>query len=426
MRARAVLAASARGRDGGITQSIERAPVAKRVWVVVTVFCVALFWVSVPVTMALYDVALPIAFPAVTVQCATVVLALRFPTTATGLHLLAVVVVGLASQDAGAEPWPLSVPGLLALGALLAVLGVRERWGMALAAWWTSIFSLVVVIAASPDKLRDSESWSLGMTLTFSYTLLVLAAAVFFGQRRAIRADLLAARRDWELEQAQRRYVEERARLARDLHDVVAHSMSIVHMQALSAPFRLEGLSEEATQEFTEIARSARSALGEMRQLLGALRPDDATAELAPQPQVADVAGLAELLERAGTTVGVHVDAGIHAASPVAQLTMYRVVQEALSNVVRHAPGASARVTLTSGPDHALVVVENTTARLAGPAAKAPVDPGGQGLRGMRERVELLGGSVTYGPTPDGGFVVEARIPVVAVTPTTGPGMIER
>lgn len=392
----------------------DRTPATRLMWILVTAFCLALFWVSLPITLALYDVSLPIAFPAVTVQCATVALALRFPRTATALHLVALVVVGVTSHGAGAEPWPLSVPGLLALGALLIVLGVRERWSVALAAWWLSILALVVVVVVAPGKLGDSEAWSLGMSLAFSYTILVLAAAVFFGQRRRIRADLVAARRDRELEQAQRRYVEERARLARDLHDVVTHSMSIVHMQAISAPYRIDGLDERATREFAEIARAARTALGEMRQLLGALRPDDTPAELAPQPQVADLRRLAELVEGAGTPVDLRVDDGVAASSAVAQLTMYRVVQEALSNVVRHAPGAAARVTLTSGSEQAVVVVENTAERLAGAPAKAPADAGGQGLRGMRERVELLGGSLTYGPTPAGGFTVEARIPVVA------------
>lgn len=390
-------------------------PVSLRVWIGVTVFCVSLFWVSVPITIAVYDVSLPMAFGTATVQCGTVVLALKMPKTATALHLAAVVVIGLASQYAGEGPWPLSVTGLLALGALLAVLGVRERWGVALAAWWLSVCALVAVVIASPGQFADRESWDLGMMLAFSYTLLVVAGSIFFGQRRSIRAELAAARRDWELEQAQRRYVEDRARLARDLHDVVAHSMSIIHIQATSAPYRLDHLDEQAAAEFAQIARSARTALGEMRQLLGALRADDDRAELAPQPQVADIDRLVRLVERAGTTVEIRSDAGVSAVSPIIQLTIYRIVQEGLSNVVRHASGAPARVSLTAESDHVSVVVENGATAVPDKPRRMTTDTGGQGLRGMRERVELLGGTLTYGPTETGGFHVEARIPMALV-----------
>ncbi len=409
-----VMGPRGRARRNPPDDAARTGPVSLRVWIGVTVFCVSLFWVSVPTAIALYDLSLPMAFVTATVQCATVALALKLPKTATVLHLAAVVVVGLASRAADEGPWPLSVTGLLALGALLAVLGVRERWGVALAAWWLSICALVAVVIASPGQFANSDSWDTGMMLAFSFTLLVVAGSIFFGQRRSIRADLIAARRDWELEQAQRRYVEERARLARDLHDVVAHSMSIIHIQATSAPYRLDHLDEQAAAEFAQIARSARTALGEMRQLLGALRADEDRAELAPQPQIADIGRLAQVVERAGTRVEIHSDVGIAAVSPLIQLTIYRIVQEGLSNVVRHAPGAPARVSLTAEPDHARVVVDNAATAASDRSRRITTDTGGQGLHGMRERVELLGGTLTSGPTDTGGFHLEARIPTVS------------
>jgi signal transduction histidine kinase len=211
-----------------------------------------------------------------------------------------------------------------------------------------------------------------------------------------------------ELEQARRQSAEDRATIARELHDVVAHSMSLVHMQALSAPMRLrEAERSDIDAEFGRIALSARSALREMRQLLGTLRADH-DGELAPQPQLHDLATLVESTRAAGLPIEARTDRAAAAASPVVQLTGYRLVQEALSNVVRHAPGA--RTTVTVAADGTTLRVTVHTEAPARPASP-PADAGGHGLRGMHERVALLGGELETRPTPEGGYLVAARIP---------------
>lgn len=372
------------------------------------IFCLTLYAWAVPYTSAVYELDLLVAFGIATVQCGSLALAVVRPRIGSTLHLLSIAALVLATRGHEADIWPLPLTGLVSLGGLLLLLGIRESWLMAFATWWASVVLLIGLIVLSPERYADPDQWGTNLTIYTSYTLLVLGAAIAIGQRRRIRSELAQARRDVELAQAERLLVEERARIARELHDVVAHSMSLVHMQALSAPFRLESTTQEVAREFDEIAQQAGSALAEMRQLLGALRPDDGRMELAPQPQVADVAELVEGTLRTGVIVTLQVDDHAAASSPIAQLTAYRIVQEALSNVVRHAPSAATSVRIEVRETALYVAVENEHPR----GERWPVpDHGGVGLRGMRERVALLGGELETGPTASGGFAVTALIP---------------
>lgn len=385
-----------------------------RLWLL---FCAVLVTVAVPVTVADYDVGLPLAFAVCSVQAGSLALAVNWPRLGAGLHLVATAVVVLVNRDSPDQPWPLPITGLVSLGALLLLLGIRERWTVSVSVWWLSILMLVALVATSPDRYADPDQWGVNLTIYSSYTVTLLAAAIAVGQRGHIRRDLAQARRDVELEQAQRRYVEERARIARELHDVVAHSMSLVHMKALSAPFRLAGPRPADTDaEFNDIARLARAALTEMRQLLRALRSDEDASDPVPQPQVADLHELAAALVKAGTVIDLSVDERAGDTSPIVQLTIYRVVQEALSNVVRHAPAARTRVAVQVSDSQLVVSVHNEPSPRGdfAPVATTRPDRGGHGLRGMRERVGLLGGELSTGPTPDGGFAVEATIPAAA------------
>ncbi|MFI5931889.1 sensor histidine kinase [Actinoplanes sp. NPDC051494] len=358
----------------------------------------------------MYQLDLAVAFSVATVQCGSLVLAVFRARTAAVVHLASIAVLVVAIRDSAGEPWPLPVTGLLSLGGLTVLLGVRERWTVSVSTWWSSIALLVALIVMSPQRYADPDHWGTNLTIYASYTATVLVAAIAAGQRGRIRADLAAARRDVALEQAQRLHVEERARIARELHDVVAHSMSLVHMQAMSAPIRLKGASTSVVDgEFQDIARSARTALAEMRQLLGVLRSDDA--DLLPQPQLGDIEDLVATVSRAEVPIRASIDADAHQVSPLVQLTTYRIVQEALSNVVRHAPTAATDVTITADGAALHVSVRNEPpATRPGPAATSP-DQGGQGLRGMRERVTALGGRLATGPTDDGGFLIDATIP---------------
>jgi signal transduction histidine kinase len=218
------------------------------------------------------------------------------------------------------------------------------------------------------------------------------------------RTALVMAHRD---EAAQRAAAEERVRISRDLHDVVAHHVSVIAVQAEAAQEVLASRPDQAEAAMATVAETARSALTELRRVMGFLRSDAVTA---PQPDLAALDALAESVRRAGLPVRVHRAQPVTEVDPVVGLTTYRVVQEALTNVLRHAPGATgADVDLCFEGDTLLVTVSDD-----GPPTSAAEANGssGLGLVGMRERVGSLGGSLDAGPCPGGGFKVQARLPL--------------
>ncbi len=198
----------------------------------------------------------------------------------------------------------------------------------------------------------------------------------------------------------------ERARIAREMHDVVAHELSAIAVRAETAPYRLPGLPPEAGTELAEMASTARRALSELQQLLGVLRAEDQQADRRPQPGIATLPELVEEVRAGGTDVTAEIEP---LAVPAALgLTVFRVVQQSLANAVRHAPGAPVRVRVDREQDRLLVRVTNAP-------GDRPGSPGaGVGVVGMRERVELHGGTLTAGPLPDGGFEVLADLPMEA------------
>jgi signal transduction histidine kinase len=205
----------------------------------------------------------------------------------------------------------------------------------------------------------------------------------------------------------------ERARIARELHDVVAHSVSMIAVQAETAPYTMSQLSPEAARGYAEIARTAREALIEMRRLLGVLRADSgAEPEVTPQPRLDRLPELIEQHRGAGGRADISVQGSPRGLSPTIELSAYRIVQEALTNARRHAPGAQVRVELSYLPDRLAVRVRNA----GSPDATRILDPndlgGGHGLVGMRERATILGGRFSAGPATEGGFLVEAELPV--------------
>ncbi|WP_169807658.1 sensor histidine kinase [Herbidospora mongoliensis] len=208
-----------------------------------------------------------------------------------------------------------------------------------------------------------------------------------------------------------RQLPDERARIARELHDIVAFHMSVIAVQAATAPYRIEdGVSEEVSREFQTINVGARESLREMRQLLSALRH----AGDAPSPGLADLPRLVESTRHAGLAVRLTIADPPHPPGPAVSLTAYRIIQEALSNVVRHATGAptAVRVRTNDAGDRLLVEVENGR-----PGADLPdltSARSGFGLVGMRERVAALGGELTTGSDGHGGFTVSATLPLAA------------
>ena len=202
---------------------------------------------------------------------------------------------------------------------------------------------------------------------------------------------------------------EERLRIARELHDVVAHSMSVIAVQAGTGRLVIDDEPDHARRALASIEETSKEALSEMRRLLGVLRTDtpDAAA-LAPVPTLDDLDRLVAHAVEGGTPVDVQVDGDRRTAPAGIELAAYRVLQEALTNVRRHAPGAPARVHVSFGPDELVVEVENPlTDRDLGPQGQR----GGHGLMGMRERVSVYGGAFDAGPGADGTFRVSARLP---------------
>jgi signal transduction histidine kinase len=201
----------------------------------------------------------------------------------------------------------------------------------------------------------------------------------------------------------------ERARIARELHDVVAHHISMVTVQAETARITTPGMPDEGKRRLTEIADTARAGLTEMRRLLGVLRSDDDTAPVAARQPQPGLAQLGELLDEArdasGTGVRFIMSGPVRTLDPGVELAAYRIVQEALTNCRRHAPGAAADVELRYSDGELMVRVRDNGPGPAGSSA------GGHGLIGMRERAQAVGGVLRAEPVPGSGFVVEATLP---------------
>jgi signal transduction histidine kinase len=201
----------------------------------------------------------------------------------------------------------------------------------------------------------------------------------------------------------------ERARIARELHDVVAHHISLIALQADTVRLTTPGLPADGASGLVTIADSARTALTEMRRLLGVLREDTAAEpDRRPQPSLHQLNELVDATRAAGRVAArLIVQGRVRPLSPVLELTAYRIVQEALSNSRRHAHGAAIDVDVRYGEDALRLRVRDN-----GPAATRTDGIPGHGLTGMRERAAMIGGTVTAGPADPVGFLVEAVLPV--------------
>ncbi|MEO3751054.1 histidine kinase [Streptomyces sp. B6B3] len=249
-----------------------------------------------------------------------------------------------------------------------------------------------------------------------------LAARRRLRARRALAAERDASRRAVETTLLELTARGERARIARELHDVVAHHISMISVQAETARLATPGMPEEGAKRLLAIGDTARTALTEMRRLLGVLR-EDASAEPTRRPQP----GLAQLLElvdesrnAAGGQARLIVRGPVTPLDPGVEIAAYRIVQEALTNARRHAPAAAVDVELEYRPDAlALRVLDNGPGPPPpGPEGHGP--GGGHGLLGMRERVGTVGGELRAGPAPLGGFLVEALLPTARPDDTQG------
>jgi signal transduction histidine kinase len=205
-------------------------------------------------------------------------------------------------------------------------------------------------------------------------------------------------------------------RIARELHDVVAHSMAMINVQATAAGMRLAADPASAAEAIQAIRRASKSGLRELRTILEVLRQVDGGSPAVPVPDLRAIAALVEATSAAGTPTTLQsAEPPVPLPPPVA-LAVYRIVQESLTNVVRHAGRVAATVGLRQDGGYLYVDVVND----GGPAPAAFSDGTGTGLAGMRERAAALGGTLDAGPRPGGGFAVHARLPVTAAAPARG------
>ena len=323
----------------------------------------------------------------------------------------------------GVLAWRRRFP-LLVLGTVVAGVLVLDPQGQ------LSVFAALVIVSFTAGAELDPPRAWVGLALTvlpFWIAGAVLggtvsdyvAVAVLYGgswafgqvlrerTRRTAEAAQRAERAERAREEeARRAVVEERARIARELHDVVTHSISVVAVQTQAVRRRLDPAQRREIDDLRAVEATARQAMAEMRRLFGVLRAEGERPSLSPQPGLDQLDRLVEENRAAGVPVSVEVAGEPVPLSPGLGLAAYRIVQEALTNVRKHAPGGRVTVRLRYG-DHELDLdVEDT-----GGAAGETADGSGYGLVGMRERVALYGGTLDVGARPGGGFVVRACLP---------------
>jgi signal transduction histidine kinase len=248
-----------------------------------------------------------------------------------------------------------------------------------------------------------------------AHSVLTAGALWFVGdsvrERRRYRAEEAALWQEKETERGRLAVREERVRIARELHDVVAHTLSVVTFQAGVGRKVGAARPAEALAALRAVEVTGRGALEELRRILGLLRDDDAEGpSLAPAPGVGDLEELAGTVRAAGIPVTLAVTGDAAGLPPAASLTAYRIVQEALTNVVKHAPAASATVRVQAGQDGVLITVDN--GRGTGRPASRPAEGARHGLVGMTERAAAFGGTLDAGPVAGGGFQVTAFLPL--------------
>ena len=334
------------------------------------------------------------------VDCAPLALRTRFPLSAWAFSAAALIWTSLVIPPGSLGGPDFPVAGALVYGLCLYAVTVRCRPRIVVGA------AAVTVAGAA---FIDPGSTPSAVFLTAVSILLGVVVRV----RRSGARQLAEQERRHSGERA---LLEERQRIARELHDVVAHHMSVIAIQAEAAPYKTADPPPELVESFGEIRASALAGLAELRRVLGVLRTGGQ--DTAPQPGLADLDALLDSARSGGVSVTVTCSGNPVTLPEGVDLSAYRIVQEALSNAIRHAPGSHVRLHLAYRPDSlALEVRTDAQAPASGAvpvlvASEARATGGGHGLVGMRERATMLGGSLEAGPTGDGGFRVTAVLPV--------------
>jgi signal transduction histidine kinase len=307
-------------------------------------------------------------------------------------HPLVVAVIagaGAAAYGIGEYPDPLVPLGALVAGYTLVAASTRHQSyvGGAL------VLPIVIGVTAAAGDSDAADYYFAIVTVALTWTI---------GENQRTRAERLASE---QAEATARAVAEERVRIARELHDVVAHhvGMMVVQSEAGAAGAPPGSVSDR----FDAIGTTGRQALTELRRVLGVLREEGETRSLVPQPGIDRIEDLVRQVNGAGVPVDVRIEGAVRPLAPGVELSAYRIVQEALTNVVKHAGPAHANVLVRYVDDALEVEVTDD-----GCGRRTAAD--GHGLIGLRERVALFGGSLRAGERPGGGFMVAARLPVAA------------
>ncbi|MFI1681803.1 sensor histidine kinase [Streptomyces sp. NPDC020607] len=300
------------------------------------------------------------------------------------------------------DGWPWTPAAFFAHIVVMVVVAARTGPRTALWMWLgTAAYGLVTEVWFGSPGGSDAP------VMLFVSALALLVTTVVHVRREAQR-EVTVQRTVTAIERDKRTLLEERTNIARELHDVVAHHMSVVAIQAEAAPYRVENPPPELEQAFVTIRENAVSALTELRRVLGVVRAEDYEAPDAPQPTLADLDRLLDNVRDAGLTVDKVITGAARELPQGVELSAYRIVQEALSNSLRHAPGAPARVEVG-------YVLGGLGLRIVNGPATGLVKPSpgaGHGITGMRERVTMLNGEMTAEPAADGGYEVTVFLPV--------------
>lgn len=295
---------------------------------------------------------------------------------------------------------PMALVAGIAAAMLLGNLcdGAQARLGLAIV-----LGGAAIVVFNNPNQG--------GAELIFTPLLFVIGWLAGFAMReraeQAEAAELRAADAEREREAAARIAVaEERARIARELHDIVAHAVSVMVLQVGALRHKLGDVLPEDRHALEDVERTGRTALAEMRRLLGATRRDGDDVALSPQPGLGDLEALLEQVQRAGLPARLHVDGEPHPLPRALDLSAYRIVQEGLTNALRHARATQADVTVSYRAGELHIEVSDDG---RGPG---PSDGHGHGLVGLRERVKIYGGELTTDTVSGGGFVLRTRLPL--------------
>lgn len=350
-----------------------------------------------------------------------ILLTLVRPVGAFWFSLVSIPMVSVIGQnwngDYGSGDYPWQPASFVAHLVVLTVVAARTRPRTAAWMWaLTAAYAMGAEILFG-DRYFSNNAWP----FLFVSALALLVVTVLL-VRRAAEEEVTAQLTVTAHERSKRTLLEERTTIARELHDVVAHHMMVVAIQAEAAPYRVDNPPEELAKAFATIRENAVAALTELRRVLGVVRASDYEAPDGPQPTLADLDALLANVREAGLGVEKVVTGAVRELPQGVELSAYRIVQEALSNTLRHAPGAVARVEIGYVLGGLGLRIVNGPAREVSFAKQTPTQGAGQGLTGMRERVAMLNGEMTTAPTDDGGYEVTVFLPVAVASVTDEDG----